>query len=173
MAATPDGRWTGGAETWVVDFPVLWVAVDWEERHGVISDPVRGIHRDEFGDPEPFVEYPQQLWVTCNWYRVRPAAKVGDLNGAFHYRRVQYVGPQKCGKGPWLAKKTKGQASGPVLFAGWAKGGEVYACEDHGCGLRLGVRLQAGRADGSPVGDAADPAHRRRLTTRSTTSTAH
>jgi len=133
VLAAPDGRWTGGANTWVVDFPVLWVAVDWEERHGVISDPVRGIHRDEYGDPEPFVEYPQQLWVTVNWYRIRPTAKLGDLATAFHYRRVQYVGPQKCGKGPWLAKKTKGQASGPVLFAGWAQGGEVYACEDHGC----------------------------------------
>lgn len=133
MATAPDGRSTGGADTWIVDFPVLWVAVDWEERHGVISDPVRGVHRDEFGDPEPFVEYPQQLWVTVNWYRVRPTAKLGDLNTAFFYRRVQYVGPQKCGKGPWLAKKTKGQAAGPVLFAGWAEGGEVYACEDHGC----------------------------------------
>lgn len=133
MATPPDGRWTTGKDTWVVDFPVLWVAVDWEERHGVISDPVRGIHRDEHGDPLPFVEYPQQLWVTVNWYRIRPTAKRGDLNQAFQYRRVLYVGPQKCGKGPWLAKKVKGQAGGPVLFDDWAEGGEIYACEDYGC----------------------------------------
>ncbi|MCW2496410.1 hypothetical protein [Jatrophihabitans sp.] len=150
MAAAPDGRWTSGKETWVVDFPVLWVAVDWEERHGVISDPVRGVHRDEWGDPEPFVEYPQQLWVTVNWYRIRPTAKLGDLNLAFHYRRVQYVGPQKCGKGPWLAKKTKGQASGPVLFAGWAEGGEVYACEDHGCPCGWEYTYKHGEPMGKP-----------------------
>jgi hypothetical protein len=133
VATVAEGRWTTGASTWVVDFPVLWVAVDWEERHGVISDPLRGVHRDESGDPEPFIEYAQQLWVTVNWYRIRPTAKLGDLATAFHFRRVQYIGPQKCGKGPWLAKKVKGQAAGPVLFAGWAEGGEVYACEDHGC----------------------------------------
>lgn len=149
-AKAPDGRWTSGEDSWVVDFPVLWVAVDWEERHGVISDPVRGVHRDEYGDPLPFVEYPQQLWVTVNWYRIRPTAKLGDLNTAFHYRRVQYVGPQKCGKGPWLAKKTKGQAAGPVLFDGWAQGGEVYACEDHGCDCGWEYVYQRGEPMGRP-----------------------
>lgn len=148
--AAPDGRCTTGAETWIVDFPVLWVAVDWEERHGVISDPVRGIHRDEFGEVEPFTEYPQQLWVTVNWYRIRPTAKLGDLASAFHYRRCLYVGPQKCGKGPWLAKKAKGQASGPVLFAGWARGGEVYACEDHGCPCGWEYTYKPGEAMGRP-----------------------
>lgn len=150
MPTAPSGRWTGGADTWVVDFPVLWVAVDWEERHGVISDPLRGVHRDESGEVEPFAEYPQQLWVTVNWYRVKPTAKLGDLSTAFHYRRVQYIGPQKCGKGPWLAKKTKGQAAGPVLFAGWAEGGEVYACEDHGCPCGWEYTYQPGEPMGRP-----------------------
>ncbi len=150
MASTPDGRWTGGKATWVVDFPVLWVAVDWEERHGVISDPIRGIHRDEYGNPEPFTEYAQQLWVTVNWYRIRPTAKLGDLATAFHFRRIQYVGPQKCGKGPWLAKKTKAQAAGPVLFDGWADGGEVYACEDHGCPCGWEYAYKSGEPMGRP-----------------------
>ncbi|HET7689323.1 MAG TPA: hypothetical protein VFK41_03025 [Nocardioidaceae bacterium] len=150
MATAADGRWTTGADTWVVNFPVLWVAVDWEERHGVISDPVRGVHRDENGDPEPFVEYPQQLWVTVNWYRVRPTAKRGDLNTAFHYRRVQYIGPQKCGKGPWLAKKVKGQAGGPVLFDDWAQGGEVYDCADHGCPCGWVYEYEPGEPMGRP-----------------------
>ena len=150
MATPPSGRWTTGADTWIVDFPVLWVAVDWEERHGVISDPVRGVHRDEDGDPLPFTEYHQQLWVTCNWYRIRPTAKRGDLNQAFHYRRVQYVGPQKCGKGPWLAKKVKGQAGGPCLFDDWAKGGEVYSCADHGCPCGWEYVYPKGEAMGRP-----------------------
>lgn len=148
--AAPDGRWTSGADTWVVDFPVLWVAVDWEERHAVISDPLRGVHRDEHGDVEPFVEYPQQLWVTVNWYRIRPTAKPGDLATAFHYRRCQYVGPQKCGKGPWLAKKTKAQAGGPVLFQRWAEGGEVYACADHGCPCGWEYAYKPGEPMGMP-----------------------
>lgn len=134
----------------MVDFPALWVAVDWEERHGVISDPVRGVHRDEHGDPLPFTEYAQQLWVTVNWYRVRESAKPGDLNQAFVYRRVQYVGPQKCGKGPWLAKKVKGQAGGPVLFDGWAAGGEVYACEDYDCPCGWEYVYTAGEPMGRP-----------------------
>jgi len=150
VATAPSGRWTSGQDTWVVDFPVLWVAVDWEERHGVISDPERGVHFDEHGNPEPFTEYPQQLWVTVNWYRIKPTAKLGDLSAAFHYRRVQYIGPQKCGKGPWLAKKTKGQAAGPVLFAGWARGGEVYACEDHGCPCGWEYTYQPGESMGRP-----------------------
>jgi len=131
--AVVDARSTSGEDTWVVDFPVLWVAIDWEERHCVVSDPLVGVKRDDNGDPLPFVEYPQQLWVSVNWYRVRPEAKLGDLATAFFYRRVLYVGPQKCGKGPWMAKKIKGQAAGPVVFAGWAVGGEVFRCEDHGC----------------------------------------
>lgn len=150
MPTAPNPRWTGGADTWVVDFPVLWVAIDWEERHGVISDPLRGVHRDEDGVVEPFIEYPQQLWVTVNWYRIKPTAKLGDLGTAFEFRRVQYIGPQKCGKGPWLAKKTKGQAAGPVLFAGWAEGGEVYACEDHGCGCGWEYVYQTGEPMGRP-----------------------
>mgnify|MGYP000968296856 FL=1 len=150
MAAPPSGRWTTGADTWVVDFPVLWVAVDWEERHGVVSDPVVGVHRDEYGDPLPFTEYPQQLWVTVNWYRIRPTAKLGDLNQAFHYRRVQYVGPQKCGKGPWMAKKVKGQAGGPCLFDGWATGGEAYVCADHGCPCGWEYVYEPGEPMGRP-----------------------
>ncbi len=150
MAREPDGRWTTGADTWVVDFPVLWVAIDWEERHCVVSDPLRGVHRDESGEVEPFTEYPQQLWVTVNWYRIKPTAKVGQLSGAFYYRRVQYIGPQKCGKGPWLAKKAKGQAGGPVLFAGWAEGGEVYACADHGCGCGWEYVYKPGEPMGMP-----------------------
>lgn len=149
MAAS-DGRSTGDQSTWVVDFPVLWVAIDWEERHCVVSDPVRGVHRDEEGDPEPFIEYPQQLWVSANWYRVRPEAKSGDLATAFHYRRVQYVGPQKCGKGPWMAKKVKGQAGGPCLFQDWAQGGEQYRCDEHGCDCGWTYNYEAGEPMGKP-----------------------
>ena len=38
------------------------------------------------------------------------------------------------GKGPWSAAEATFEAVGPCLFAGWARGGEVYRCEDDGCG---------------------------------------
>lgn len=112
-------------DEYAVDFPALWVAVDWIERHCVIPD------RDRKG--QPFVMYDWQLWCTVNHYRVKPDARVGQLATAFFYRRSQVVAPQKTGKGPWLAAMIAAEAMGPVLFAGFADGGEVYACIDHGC----------------------------------------
>ena len=38
------------------------------------------------------------------------------------------------GKGPWSAAIICAEAVGPVLFAGWADGGEIYKCEEHDCG---------------------------------------
>ncbi|MCO6011425.1 hypothetical protein NE236_41395 [Actinoallomurus purpureus] len=37
------------------------------------------------------------------------------------------------GKGPWSATIICNEAVGPAVFAGWAKGGEVWDCRDHGC----------------------------------------
>jgi len=110
----------------VVDFPTLWVVPDWIEQHCIVPD---GFHK---GDP--FVMYDWQLWGTVNHYRVRPKAKLGQLAPAFVNRRSQVVAPQKTGKGPWSACIICAEAVGPVVFAGWAAGGEVYDCRDHGCG---------------------------------------
>ncbi len=134
MAAAPD--------EWVVDFPTLWVAVDWTEKHCVVAD------RDMKG--QPFVHYAWQLWCTVNWYRIKPAAKLGQLATAFFYRRALIVGPQKCGKGPWSASIIVAQARGPVLFAGWAKGGEVYDCAEHGCGCGWTYEYEPGEPMGRP-----------------------
>lgn len=139
-------------DAWTVDFPVLWVAIDWEERHCVVSNPEGGVLRDDDGNPIPFVEYPQQLWCSINWYRIKPEAERGQLNTAFFYRRLLYVGPQKCGKGPWMAKKIKGQAAGPVLFDGWAAGGETYTCADHGCPCGWVYTYEVGEPMGKPWG---------------------
>ncbi len=129
-----------GLNEHVVDFPTLWVAIDWTEAHCVIPD------RDRKG--EPFVHYEWQLWVSVNWYRVKPTARDGQLATAFFYRRMQIVGPQKYGKGPGAAALVVAQARGPVLFAGWAKGGEVYSCADHGCGCGWEYEY----AEGEPMG---------------------
>lgn len=126
----------------VVDFPTLWVAIDWTEAHCVIPD------RDDKG--QPFVHYGWQLEFSVNWYRVKPTAKAGQLATAFHYRRAQLVGPQKYGKGPGAAALVVAQARGPVLFNGWAEGGEVYYCSEHGCGCGWSYEYEAGEAMGRP-----------------------
>ncbi|MEV7422861.1 hypothetical protein [Streptomyces sp. NPDC091212] len=98
--------------------------------------------------PQPFVMYDWQLRATAQFYRVRPAAQLGQLAAAFHYRRGQVVAPQKSGKGPWTATLVAAEAVGPVLFSGWAQGGELYDCRDHGCGCGWQYEYE----DGEPMG---------------------
>lgn len=130
------------APEYVVDFPTLWVAIDWTEAHCVIPDrDLKGL---------PFIHYDWQLWFSVNWYRIRESAKLGDLATAFTYRRAQMVGPQKYGKGPKAGALVVAQARGPVLFAGWAKGGEVFRCVDHGCDCGWEYVYQAGEPMGRP-----------------------
>ncbi|MGP3686521.1 hypothetical protein ACTVZO_17745 [Streptomyces sp. IBSNAI002] len=137
MAKGPDA----GAE-FVVDFPTLWVVADWIEEHCPIPDGFRRGERLEL--------YPWQLWCTANHYRVKPTARVGQLAPAFHYRRSQVVMPQKTGKGPWSATIVLAEAAGPVVFAGWAKGGERYRCSDHGCDCGWWYEYPAGDPMGVP-----------------------
>ncbi|ELP61762.1 hypothetical protein PV735_11330 [Streptomyces turgidiscabies] len=137
MAKGPDA----GAE-FVVDFPTLWIVPDWIEAHCPIPDGFRV--------GEDLVLYPWQLWCTVNHYRVKPTATVGQLAPAFHYRRSQVVAPQKTGKGPWSATIVLAEAAGPVVFDGWAKGGERYRCSDHGCGCGWWYDYRPGEPMGVP-----------------------
>ena len=108
---------------------VLRVALKWVQRHCVVPD---GFRR---GDAFKFYKY--QLRYFYNFYLVRgdvefvPESPV--LGPAFVYRRGLMVGPQKLGKGPMTAAHILLEGVGPALFAGWAVGGEVYDCRDHGC----------------------------------------
>lgn len=133
---------TSPEQDFVVDFPTLWIVPDWIEAHCPIPD---GFHAGE--DMEL---YPWQLWCTVNHYRVKPTAVVGQLAPAFYYRRSQIVAPQKCGKGPWSATIVLAEAVGPVVFAGWARGGEVYRCADHGCDCGWWYQYRAGEPMGKP-----------------------
>src|SRR6266571_704380 len=124
-----------GPDEYVVDFPTLWIVPDWIEAHCVLPDSV--------GKGQPFVMYDWQLWCTVNHYRIKPGAlpawsvkrdkSLVSPASAFHYRRSQVVAPQKTGKGPWSATLISAEAVGPVVFVGFAVGGEVYECADHGC----------------------------------------
>lgn len=133
------------AQVGVVDFPTLGHLLDgWYEAHcRVPSGFARG---------EAFREADWQFWCTANFYRVRPDAewipKRPLLNQAFHYRRMQVVGPQKSGKGPESAAWTAGEAVGPSVFGGWAKRGDRYRCEDNGCDCGWSFRYQEGEPKG-------------------------
>lgn len=130
----------------LVDFPALFIAVDWIEAHCVIPD---GFHRGQ-----PFRMYDWQAWCTLNHYRVREDAEwipENPLRGtAFYYRRSQVIAPQKTGKGPWSAAGVALEAVGPALFAGWAGKGDGYACSDHGCGCGWEYEYEPGEPMGMP-----------------------
>ena len=126
----------------VVDFPTLFVAHDWAQAHTVVPDG--------FLKGEPMELFPWQSWCLLNGYRVKPSARVGQLAPAFYYRRSQIVLPQKAGKAPYTACRICVEAVGPALFAGWATGGEVWDCRDHGCGCGWLYVYEPGEAMGRP-----------------------
>lgn len=131
-----------GPDDFTVSFPVLWVAIDWAEEHCVIPDGFR--------QGERFELYDWQLWCAANHYRVKPDARRGQLAPAFHNRRSQFVGPQKLGKGPFAALLIGTEAAGPVVFAGWASGGESYRCSDHRCDCGWVYEYERGEPMGMP-----------------------
>lgn len=108
---------------------VLAVALDWISAHCVVPD---GFERGKTFDLYDF-----QFDYFTNFYLVRGDTKWNPespvLGPAFVYRRGLMVGPQKMGKGPMTAAHICLEGVGPALFAGWATGGEVYDCHDHGC----------------------------------------
>ena len=135
MSALPDDHF-------VVDFPTLWVAADWVSAHCVIPDGGRA------GDPYVMVDW--QLWSFVNHYRVRDEATRDQLGTAFFYRRSQIVGPQKSGKSPFQAAQVCAEGVGPVLFGGWARGGEKYRCADFGCPCGWRYEYRKGEPMGRP-----------------------
>lgn len=138
MVAADDG-------TWPLDFTTLYVVPDWITQHCRIES-AGGLSTG----PQPFEMYDWQLRCTASFYRVKAAARVGQLSTAFHYRRGQVVAPQKSGKGPWTATIVAAEAVGPVLFAGWATGGETYDCRADGCGCGWVYEYEPGEPMGRP-----------------------
>lgn len=138
---------------YVVDFATLWIIPAWIQRHCIIPDGFR--------KGRPFRLYDWQLWATVNHYRVRPEAQQVEGFGddpdvipvraaAFANRRSQVMAPQKTGKGPWSATIVTAEALGPALFLGWAADGDVYRCDDHGCGCGWVYRYRPGEPMGHP-----------------------
>jgi hypothetical protein len=123
-----------------VAFPSLHVALSWVEAHCIVPD---GFRRGDWFD---LVKW--QAVVFLNHYRVKPDARPGQLSTAFEFRRSQVVLPQKAGKAPWSSAQICLEGVGPALFAGWARGGEMYDCRDHGCGCGWSYEYSPGEPMG-------------------------
>ena len=126
-----------------VNFPTLGnLVADWIEWHCRVPDGpmIR----------QNFTLYPEQLRFVAHHYRVKPSATPDQLGPAFYYRRSQIVRPQKWGKSPLIAAFTCAEGVGPVLFDGWAVGGEVYDCRDFGCGCGFEYEYEPGEPMGRP-----------------------
>lgn len=136
------------SDEFVVDFHTLWVALAWIRQHCVVPDG--------FSAGEPFIPADWQDWFFANFYRVRSNAPLPTPHQpaigapAFYYRRAQIVMPQKSGKGPLTAAQVCLEAVGPALFAGWANGGELYRCIDHGCFCGWAYEYEPGEPMGAP-----------------------
>lgn len=126
-----------------------FLLTDWIQAHCVVPD------RYQMGDP--FILSGWQLQNVIDHYEVHPESVLGDydvnaplLASAFRYRRSQTVRPQKAGKGPFTAAIICAEAVGPVLWRGFAYGGEVYDCRDHGCDCGFVYYYEPGEPMGTP-----------------------
>lgn len=136
-----------------VDRPLL-VVPEWMESHCVIPD------RSHSG--LPFLLADEQLTFVANHYLVRGSSKFNPaaeddptlpknpLAEAFVYRRSQLVRAQKWGKSPLVSAFVCVEGVGPALFAGWAGGGEVYDCAEHGCFCGWVYEYERGEPMGRP-----------------------
>jgi hypothetical protein len=131
-----------GEPDFVIDFPTLFVALDWVGAHCVVPDG--------FDKGKPFEPVDWQAWCLLNFYRLKRTARVGQLAPAFEWRRSQIVLPQKAGKAPYTAAHICVEGVGPALFAGWAEGGELWDCREHGCGCGWAYEYRPGEAMGQP-----------------------
>lgn len=121
-----------------------FLITDWVERHCTVPSGVMVGQGMEFNG--------WQLYCAANHYRVKQSARPDPMRlvAPFYYRRSVLVGPQKSGKSPWAAAMALAEGVGPTLFTGWAQGGEVYRCEDHGCGCGWERPYEPGEAMGEP-----------------------
>lgn len=113
----------------------------WVERH--VPSP-----RDE---ARQVTLEPWQADRLQRWYEV-------DEAGRRRWHRAHDEDPKGKGKSPLAAMACVLEFRGPVVFAGWAAGGEMYRCSDHGCSCGGRVRYRPGQAMGVPWGSPGLPA---------------
>lgn len=121
----------------------LGVVAAWVEAHCVIPDG------DDVG--RPFALGDEQFAFIVNHYRIKRGTdfdRIVKPVDAFTYRRSQLVRAQKWGKSPLIAAFVCAEGVGPVVFDGWAVGGEVYDCREHGCGCGWWYEYEPGEPMG-------------------------
>jgi len=118
------------------------VVPEWIEAHCVIPD---GDNRGT-----PFLLGDDQLAFVGTHYLVKPTALVGQRADAFTFRRSQLVRAQKWGKSPLVAAFVCAEGVGPVLFDGFALGGEAHDCREFGCGCGWVYEYEPGEPMGRP-----------------------
>jgi hypothetical protein len=117
-----------------------WVVLGWLTRH--LTSP-----RDETA---PYRPADWQARRTLRWYELRP-------DGHRMWNRVHDEDPKGKGKSPHAGATAIAEFRGPVVFAGWAKPGDVYACRDHGCSCGWVYPYEPGEAMGRPWGSPGLP----------------
>lgn len=119
---------------------VLRVVPRWVQAHCMIPDgDSRGL---------PFLLGSEQAKFMVEHYRVKASAQLGDKSSAFTFRRSQLVRAQKWGKSPFVSAFVCAEGVGPVLFDGWALGGELFDCRNVGCGCGFTHEYRAGEPMG-------------------------
>lgn len=129
-------------EEFIVDFPALFITLDWTQRHCVVPDgELKG---------EPLILTDWQAWCMLKHYQVKPDAAPNQKAPAFAHRRSQIVMPQKTGKSVLAPAFVCLEGVGPALFAGWAESGDTFRCSDHGCPCGWVYHYEEGEAKGKP-----------------------
>ncbi|MCI1635197.1 hypothetical protein [Bifidobacterium sp.] len=123
-----------------------FLLIDWVAAHCVVPAG--------FDLNAPFVMTGWQARNAIDFYRVKPDVAFNASRpaqaAAFKWRRGQIVGGQKLGKSPFGAAVVCFEAVGPCVFAGYAKGGETFRCEDWGCSCGFEYEYRAGEPMGMP-----------------------
>jgi len=125
----------------VTAVPTLgWGVLAWLMHH--LPSP-----RDE---TQPYQPAEWQARRTLRWYELEPSGKR-------LWNRVHDEDPKGKGKSPHAGATAICEFRGPVVFDGWARDGDVYACASHGCSCGWVYRYRAGEPRGKPWGSPGLP----------------
>lgn len=102
-------------------------------------------------DREQLALAPWQKARILRWYELEPTGKR-------LWNRCHDEDPKGKGKSPLAAAIDIVEFRGPVVFAGFAKGGEFYDCLDHGCSCGRGYEYEPGEPMGVSWGSPGLPA---------------
>lgn len=94
---------------------------------------------------------PWQKSRILRWYEL-------DEAGKRRWHRCHDEDPKGKGKSPLAAAVDIVEFRGPVVFSGFAKGGEVYDCLDHACSCGWGYEYEPGEPMGASWGSPGLPA---------------